>query len=61
MQGRLKGALIIKRVDYMAVMGSAIWAQGWRSAEDPVLSGPLMQSLQDFILVVNLNQGRGFP
>ncbi len=47
-RGRLKGTLIIKKADYMVVMRSAFWAQGWWFEEDPVLSGLLQQSLEDF-------------
>lgn len=42
--------MIIKKADYMVVMRSAFWAQGWWFAEDPILSGPLQQSLEDFCL-----------
>lgn len=62
-RGKLKGALIIKRADYMVVMRSAFWAQGWWFAEDPVLSGLPQQRLEDFFLkrvfIVNSTQGRG--
>lgn len=40
-RGRLKGAPIIKKADYMVVMRSAFWAQGWWFVEDPVLPGLL--------------------
>lgn len=43
----------------MVVMRSAFWAQGWWFAEDPVVSGLLRLSLEDFFLkgvfLVNLN------
>lgn len=38
-RGRLKGGPDHKKADYMVVMGSALWAQGWWFAGDPVLSG----------------------
>lgn len=60
---RLKEVLIIKKADYMVVMRSAFWAQGWWFAEDPVLSGLLQQRLEHFCLkrlfIINLSQGRG--
>ncbi len=49
-RGRLKGTLIIKKADYMVVMRRAFRAQGWWFEEDPVLSGLLQQSLEDFVV-----------
>lgn len=34
----------------MVVMRSAFWAQGWWFEEDPVLSGLVQHSLEDFCL-----------
>lgn len=38
-RGRLKGGPDHKKADYMVVMRSAFWAQGWWFVGDPVLSG----------------------
>lgn len=62
-RGRLKGALMIKKAHYMAVMRSAFWAQGWWFVEDPVLSGLEFRGLMSFkgffffFFLVNLTQG----
>lgn len=64
-RGRLKGALIIKKADYTVVMRSVIWAQGWWFVGDPLLSGLLQQSLEDFslrrVVLVDATQGYDPP